>query len=373
MVFPLRRFLLPALAAAIVVAVPSAQSEKLDYPAIAAIRDEGLNHSQAMDTIWWLTDRYGPRLTGSPQFDEAADFAVKRMTEWGLSNVHKEPWDFGTSWSLESFAAQMVEPRVQPIIGFPKTWSVGTEGPVTADVVRVSIDNEADMQKYKGQLKGKIVLTQPVRAVRMLEGPFIVRMDEALTKEAEMTPIPGERSGRGRGRGGFNPQFQQQLAQFFKDEGVVAVFERGSDSDTANMGSDLSVNQQHTDGGTIFPGTVNRNGAPSGVPQVTIAVEHYNRMVRLLEHDVPVKVQLDVRTKFSIPAPRARTSSARFRAATSRTRSWSCWARISTRGIVRDRRDRQRDGIDRDDRSDAHHQGRRPRAPAHDPGGAVGR
>jgi len=243
---------------------------------------------------------------------------MKKMTEWGLSNVHREEFDFGRGWSLVRFSAHLVEPQVQVLIGLPKTWSVGTDGPVSADVVRVTAATEADLAKYKGQLKGKIVLSQPARAVRMLEGPFIVRMDGDLAKEAETTPIPAQR-GRGpstgsgqAGRGGAADdaagdqpgggrgaaqQFQQRLQQFYKDEGVVAIFDRGSDSDTANMGSSLSVNQQHPDGGTIFPGTVNR-AATVGVPQVTLAVEHYNRMVRLLEHNVPVKVELDLKVQF---------------------------------------------------------------------------
>jgi hypothetical protein len=289
---------------------PAAQTEKLDYPAIARIRDEGLNRSQAMETLFWLTDRYGPRLTGSPAIDEAGAWTMKTMAGWGLSNVHREDWDFGRSWSLVRFSAHLVEPQVQPLIGFPKTWSLGTDGPVTADVVQVAAASEADLARYTGQLKGKIVLAQPLRAVRMLEGPFIVRMDGELAKEAETTPIPAQRGRGGRagapadesadqpgGGRGAAQQFQARLLQFFKDEGVVAVFDRGSDSDTANMGSNLSVNQQHPDGGTIFPGTVNRTAAPT-VPQVTLAVEHYNRMVRLLEHHVPVKAELDVRVAF---------------------------------------------------------------------------
>lgn len=300
-----------------------AQTEKLDYAAIAQIRDEGLNRSQAMETLFWLTDRYGPRLTGSPAMDEAGAWTMKKMTEWGLTNVHREDWDFGRSWSLERFSAHMIEPQIQPLIGFPKTWSPATDGVVTAEVVRATIASDADLARYKGQLKGKIVLAQPSRAVRMLEGPFIVRMDGDLAKEAETTPIPAQR-GQG-GRGGAAPgggrgaapaaeddqpagrpstgpgqagqQFQARLLQFYKDEGVVAVFDRGSDADTANMGSNLSVNQQHPDGGTIFPGTVNRT-ATVGVPQVTLAVEHYNRLVRLIEHNVPVKVELEVRARF---------------------------------------------------------------------------
>ena len=308
------------------VALPVAQqAEKLDYAAIGQIRDEGLSRSQAMDTLFWLTDRYGPRLTGSPAADEAAAWTMKKMTEWGLANVHREDWDFGRSWSLVRFSGHLVDPQVQPLIGFPKTWSVGTDGPVTAEVVRVTLLTEADLAKYKGQLKGKIVLAQPSRAVRMLEGPFIVRMDGDLAKEAETTPIPaqrgrGGRGGAGRGadpaaapaagapaddpnadqpagRGGAGGGFAQRLQQFYKEEGVVAVLDRGGDADTANMGSSLSVNQQHPDGGTIFPGSVNRT-APASVPQITLAVEHYNRMVRLIEHNVPVKVELDLKVQF---------------------------------------------------------------------------
>ncbi|HEX9365441.1 MAG TPA: M20/M25/M40 family metallo-hydrolase [Vicinamibacterales bacterium] len=308
------------------VALPGAQQpETLDFASIAQIRDEGLSRSQAMDTLFWLTDRYGPRLTGSPAVSEAAAWTMAKMTDWGLANVHKEEWDFGRSWSLVRFSAHMVGPQIQPLIGFPKTWSVGTDGVVTGEVIRATLATDADLAKYKGQLNGKIVLSQPSRAVRMLEGPFIVRMDGDLAKEAETTPIPAQRGRGGRGGRGAAPaadataadpaaadpaaadppggggqgaqQFQQRLQQFYKDEGVAAVFDRGSDADTANMGSNLSVNQQHPDGGTIFPGSVNR-AAPASVPQVTLAVEHYNRMVRLLEHDVPVKVELDLKVQF---------------------------------------------------------------------------
>jgi carboxypeptidase Q len=304
------------------IAAPVAQTERIDYTAIGQIRDEGLNRSQVMDTLFWLTDRYGPRLTGTPAMNDAGNWAMKKMTEWGLANVHREEWDFGRSWSLVRFSAHMVAPQIQPLIGFPKTWSIGTDGPVTADVVQTTIATDADLAKYKGQLKGKIVLSQPSRTVRMLEGPIIVRMDGELAAEAETTPIPAQR-GRG-GRGGARgaapgaavrgapddpsseppggaaqspQQFQQRVLQFYKDEGVVAVFDRGTDADTANMGSNLSVNQQHPDGGTVFPGTISRT-APATVPQVTLAVEHYNRMVRLIEHHVPVKVELDLRVQF---------------------------------------------------------------------------
>ena len=86
--------------------------------------------------MFWLTDRYGPRLTGSTEFEEAGDWAVKQLQEWGMTNVKKERFPFGRGWSLAKFHATMTEPRVMPIIGLPKAWSRGTNGTFTADVVR---------------------------------------------------------------------------------------------------------------------------------------------------------------------------------------------------------------------------------------------
>ena len=261
----MRRAILVVILTAAAAALVGAQSEKLDYAMLGRIRDEGLNRSQVMDHISWLSDVYGPRLTGSPGLQQASEWAMKRMTGWGLANVHQERWAFGKGWSLVRFSAHLVEPQVQPIIGFPHEWSSGTRGPVTADVVRAQIASEADFAQFRGKLAGKIVLAQPARVVRMLEGPIILRMDEKNTAEAETTPVPAAASGGGRGG---QAAFRQKLAEFYVAEGVVAVFDRGSESDMAAGGSDLSWQQQHPDGGTIFPtGSGARDGnAGKAVP-----------------------------------------------------------------------------------------------------------
>src|SRR5688572_13260354 len=124
--------------------------EPVDVAAIQKIRDEGLNRSQVMETIFWLTDRHGPRLTGSPGFEQAGDWAVKQLQDWGVQNVRKERFAFGQGWSLARFSAQMTEPQVMPIIGMPKAWTPGTGGAVTADVVRVTLATAEDAAKLKG-------------------------------------------------------------------------------------------------------------------------------------------------------------------------------------------------------------------------------
>ena len=296
--------LIPALTAQ-----PS--EEKLDHETIAKIRDEGLNRSQVMDHISWLSDVYGPRLTGGPAILQASDWVLKKFNEWGLANAHRETWPFGKGWSLVRFSAHMIEPQVQPLIGFPGSWTPGTRGTITADVVRVQIDNDADFEKYRGKLAGKIVLTQPERPVPMLEGLIVHRMGDKDFAEAATTPAARGRgrgsdtsadgnAAAGRGRGAAQAAFAAKTNQFLKAEGVVAVFNRGSDTVMASVGSDLSTEQQHTDGGTIFPTGNGSRGADagSGLPTVTLAVEHYNRMLRVLAKGVPVKVELNVETKF---------------------------------------------------------------------------
>lgn len=288
--------------------------EPVDAASFQKIRAEGLQRSQIMETMFWLTDRHGPRLTGSPGFEEAGDWAVTQLESWGVQNVRKERFPFGQGWSLVRFSAQMTAPQVMPIIGMPKAWTPGTAGTTTAEVVRITPPaTAADAEKLKGTLKGKIVLTQPARAVRMLDDRIVLRMNEKEIEEALATPPPPAGRGQGAGRGGGRGQgagrgdapaqparlTAADVTAFYKAEGVVAVFDRGSDSDMSAGGSDLSWRTQRTDGGTVFVGGAPRTEAPGHtVPQVTIAVEHYNRMVRLIEHNVPVTVALDIETRY---------------------------------------------------------------------------
>ena len=127
----------------------------------------------------------------------------------------------------------MIEPQIQPLIGYPKAWSPGTGGVVTGDVVQVIINTPADMEKYRGKLRGKIVLPQPERAVRMLEGTIVLRMGEKEVKEAESTPIPSA----GGARVAAPAIAPAALNKFYLDEGVVAVLDRGSDTDMSAGGA----------------------------------------------------------------------------------------------------------------------------------------
>src|SRR5262249_30506600 len=121
--------------------------------------------SKVMEIASYLTDVYGPRLTGSPDTREAADWTMQSMKAWGLSNVHLETWPFGRGWTNRRFTALAVSPRPFPLIAYPKAWTPGTKGPVTGEAVMAIVQSETDFDTYRGKLRGKFVLSQSMRDV----------------------------------------------------------------------------------------------------------------------------------------------------------------------------------------------------------------
>ena len=274
----------------------SAQSDSsVDLRVLSQLREEGLLRSQVMDHVGTLSDVYGARLTGSPALRQASDFAMRKFTEWGLSNVHREEWPFGTGWSLVRFSAHLQEPNVQPLIGYPKAWSASTAGSVSGEVARVQIDSEADFAKYRGKLVGRILLVQPLRPVPLLDGPVVLRMTPQDVQEAETMPIPVQAPSRPGRR-----DFEKRLADFLFEENPLAILERGGDDVLVDGGSDLSWKTQRVDGGTIFVGTGGTRDSTAGrnIPSAVIAVEQYNRLIRLLERNIRTVVQIDIATEF---------------------------------------------------------------------------
>jgi carboxypeptidase Q len=111
----------------------------------------------------WLTDVYGPRLTGSPQTRDAGDWTVRQLTAWGNGTAHLEPWDFGgRGWVSEHLAARVVSPEPVSLTAYAQPWCAGTNGPTTGDGVRLQLDSLPDFDRYTAKLRGKwVVMGQP--------------------------------------------------------------------------------------------------------------------------------------------------------------------------------------------------------------------
>ncbi|MEW6321746.1 MAG: M20/M25/M40 family metallo-hydrolase [Acidobacteriota bacterium] len=266
--------------------IVSAQApETVDLDAIYRLKDEGFERSQVMDLAWWLTERHGPRLTNSPTLRAAADWAVKTMQGWGLSNVALEPWGtFGRGWSNERTVLHVVEPTPWPVIAYARAWTPGTgTAPVRAAAALAPLATEADFAKYRGTLKGKVVLLQAPREVRPLFDPPARRFTADDLDRMREQPV-GQRGGPG-GPPGGGQAFAARRNAFLLAEGVVAVLEPGS-----GRGDSGSV---------LVGGGGSRNPKDPPVPtQLAVATEHYNHLARLLEKNVPVTLEVDVRSTF---------------------------------------------------------------------------
>ena len=283
----LRAAALAALFATSITALPAAQAghETVDLDAIYRIKDEGLQRSQVMETVGYLTDIHGPRLTNSPNIRKAAEWAMKRLNEWGITTVRQETWGpFGRGWSNEKFTANVLAPQTFPLLAFSKAWAPGTSGPVTADAVMAVAESEEDLPKLAGKLRGKIVLaSKPLDVKPLFEATGRRYTDQQLQDlEAQRIDLDAARP--------RNPQaaqaFTRKKMEFFAREGVVAVLEPGNG---------------RNDHGAILVGGPRDLRDPKATPQppqVVVATEHYGRIARTLEKNLPVKIELNIQNSY---------------------------------------------------------------------------
>src|SRR5688572_6126136 len=274
---------------------PAGPQEAIDTAAILKIKDEGFQRSQIMDMMSWLTDVYGPRLTGSPITKKAGDWTLDQFRKWGLANPHYEWWGpFGRGWVNDRTIAQVTAPVAFPVIAYPGAWTVSTPGMVSADVVYVpsTVDTPEEYAPFRGKLKGKVVISAPSPNVNALfNAPASRYTTEQLNAMANPFPVQGGRGGRGGapggrgGRGGDAGPARLDLNACFVEEGVAAVLRPGGGNST---------------GGNVFPGG---NGdrqptAARSVPQLSLTPEHYGRIFRILDKGLPVKMDVEVKNTF---------------------------------------------------------------------------
>ncbi|HMG73718.1 MAG TPA: M20/M25/M40 family metallo-hydrolase [Pyrinomonadaceae bacterium] len=274
--------------------------EKVDLAVLNRIKEEELNHSQIMDTVGYLTDVIGPRLTGSPGLKKAQAYALDRLREFGAANAHLEPWGpFGRGWSLEGFNCNMIAPTFSSLIAYPKAWSPGTNGAVRGEVVYLDVRTEADLARYKGRLKGRIVLLSPARPVEANFAPLAQRTtDEELLKLANAKPAAeGSQRFQMSAEQRARIELNYQKWQFLYAEDVAVVLEPG-----AGDGGVVYVTRASIPSPVDLPSEQRPQpwdaNKPRLVPQVVVAAEHYNRMIRLLGRGVPVEMEVNINSRF---------------------------------------------------------------------------
>ena len=319
-VLVMQAFLLPtfALAQANSVGSTAAGPAKAVYTApkevIDKIRDEGMNKSQVMQTLSYLTDVIGGRLTGSPNMKHANEWTRDQLSKWGLQNAHLEAWGpFGRGWELKDFQAEVVSPYTIPVIAYPKAWSPSTKGTITADVVLLDAKTDADLEKYKGRLAGKIVLISDKRDIKAdFTGMGSRISDEELAKlaaapdpaiaAATPRPAPNQEQMQARMKAFVDAA---KRANFLVQEGAAVIVDnsRGGSGGTifvqqASVAQDIPANpmEMFTSRNRLQP--YQKEAESKMIPQMTLATEDYNRLVRMIQNGVAPKMTVNIEAKY---------------------------------------------------------------------------
>src|SRR6476646_4402565 len=330
-----------AVAALAAFGLPLVASENIDYDGINKIKQQGLNpdNAKVMEIMSYLTDVYGPRLTGSPNVQKAGDWTVAKMKEWGLVNTALEPWtvcppdvvaaraaaergggaagrgaaggggagggggrgndpsscNFPRGWANEKFYMQAVSPQQFPIPGTPTGWTPGTNGLVRGEVVLVTETTQEELTaKYGGgKLKGKWVISADAPDVAAYWNPLserytkeqLERMDSPEhPAEFGVTPPGGRGGGRGApaapagpGRGGAAATGTPfNRTTWLKSEGVIGTLS------TAPRGHGI-----YTIGGS------SATNPDTGLTAIVIPAEQYGRIARILTKGMPLTLGAD--------------------------------------------------------------------------------
>ena len=286
------------------------QQYQIDAPTLDRIKSESADHSQAAEYAIYLSDVFGPRLTGSRNFRAAGDWAMKTLRSLGLEEVHQEPvgeidfanglpWS-GRGWSFSRCSLRMIEPQEAPLVAVPAGWSRSTSGRVAGDTILAPLPQgpgqvDQFIAGFRGKLKGKIVLISRRAQIRMQAPPEFTRLGNddlaKLSLPAEPPAGPGGNASASPPAGGRGPapgvreilDAWNRLLDFLHDEEVLAFVQAAGGR-----------------GGTLF--TTNQLGPPDPrhdpPPTVSIEAEQYNRILRLKDRGIPVRIEIELETRF---------------------------------------------------------------------------
>ncbi len=276
----------------------AAPAERVDSAAVARLEAAAAASSQVMELVSWLTDVHGPRLTGSPQTRAAAEWAVRTLTGWGVADARLEPWGaFGRGWTNERTVVHALRPVPFPLIAYANAWTPGTNGPVAAEAALAVLDSEPDFARYRGRLRGKVVLVGAPRDVPPRFEPQATRWTDAQLDSMAREPQPAPPGAAPRPDPANPATLSPALRERLRQQQLVAERLRF----LAAEGAVAALLQGRGDDGTVFVqsqgGSRDTSAAPA-LPVVTLAAEHYGRLARTLEKGVPVALEVDVRSTF---------------------------------------------------------------------------
>jgi hypothetical protein len=263
------RKLATTLAVTGVLAGPLAAQEPVDRAMLARIRAEGLERSRAPEMFDHLVNVIGPRLTASPAYKQAADWAVAQLTSWGVGNPRLETFEFGRGWTLEKLTLEMTAPRYSPLLGYAQAWTPPTKGVIAGTPIYLGDHTAEQIEALGERLRGAIVLpVRPQTQFRAADRPQPADTEERVRIGAP----PGSNS-----QGATSNQNLNALLQRF--------------------GAGVVVRPNHGHHGTVFV-LGSRNTQDDAIPSVVLAAEHYNMIARAVQARAPVQLRVEVGVRY---------------------------------------------------------------------------
>ncbi len=290
------RLLFVTAAAALVCVIQAGAQEKIDYEMIDKFRDEGFNRSHVMDIASYMSDVYGPRLSNSPSYNRAAQWAKGRFDEYGIPAELQAYGQLGIGWENRYASVHMHKPEYQPIIAYPFPWSRSTNGKITSTVEYVNsqtLYTESDFEQYRGKLRNKIVFIMPKRKLELNFDPLAVRLSEEelegmaelhITQEENTVTVPAGEYEKLRQGQTKEPLSRQKLYDLFDEAGAAVIVSPGRRGSGPNDKGVVFVG-----GGRPLP-----KDAPRPLPQLIMSAEHYNRVMRILEKGIDVEMEVEI-------------------------------------------------------------------------------
>jgi carboxypeptidase Q len=262
-----------------------AQGENVDLSMIYKIKQEGLKNSSIEDMAFWLTDFVGPRLTGSVGNNRGNEWAKKKMEELGFQNVRIEAArDFSRGgWDNIKTYAAMTAPYYVNFACNPVAWTGSTNGSVKAEVVLLDIKSESDLEKYKGKVGGKIILTSSTQTYETSFDPLATRRTDAQLKDLSMATTASGPGGPAFDRTAMMAQraMLAKISEFLMKEGAAVIL---------NNSGIFNVPRS--------TGASYKSGDKQPIAQLNLPIEDYGRMERLLRHNIPVEMEIDIQNRF---------------------------------------------------------------------------
>ena len=259
--------------------------EAVDLDVVRAIREEGLENSHIEKLGGYLTDVIGPRLTGSPGMMRANEWTAEMLTEWGLTNVVVEPWgEFGRGWENVSYSGRITEPYVQVLSAYPVAWTGSTRGTSKGPAVVLEYENVADLEQYRGKLKGAWLLTREPTVIEPEWDPQPLRqsLDDLLAP-----PVEGERD---------EINWRERMADYRRMRAMrdsVSAFLAGEKIAGILTPSSRTYGILRLGGGS---GRNVENDIPA--PELAVTHEQYGQIYRNVKRGIPVKVEIEIENKF---------------------------------------------------------------------------